>query len=682
SVEAGGYLVILMDEKDDKNGTDSFLHASFKLGTDTNCLMIYKGTETVLNAPLTRTELEFSVGQQGGATVYYTSPTPGQANASDNFQNETEALASLEHSVVVSEACAYQENGSDWVELCNVSQTPVSLNGWSISDKPLGKEEESTYTFGEISLNAGECLLLSSVDENGDGTLPFSLSADGDKIYLYDQEGNMKDFFTVAQAHAGHSCGRDLATGTTLFYDVPTPQQPNGTGYTGYAQLPELSNMGGYAQIGEKITAPMSQDMTIYYTDDGTVPTQESQVFTEYTLNGNQVLRFYVVQAGLLPSEVTAVTYITDAVHDVPIVCLSSDPYGLYSDEEGILVDGGKGDYEFPYRGANFWQDWEREVSFEYYLPDGSRELFCNAGAKVHGQYSRAYPQKSIALYFRSKYNTSEVHYPFFDENNPVTDFSSILLRATGQDHSGARIRDAFVAETAEEYSDLLHMDWKPICVYINGQYQGQYNLREKISADHIKNHEGIQKENLDLVKDNDEVKSGSREDFSAILRYMEEHDMSTQESYEYVASKIDIDNYIDYLITEIFFANEDGGSNNKHYRDSENGKWRWILYDVDMSMGMTQDCTEVNGFNTLKDIFSPSGNGAEAFYVSGLQRGLTQNSTYMQKFISRYAELLNTSFMPDKLSARLDEMTAKMDAEMKLHQLSYSPSYEEWKES
>jgi len=155
---------------------------------------------------------------------------------------------------------------------------------------------------------------------------------------------------------------------------------------------------------------------------------------------------------------------------------------------------------------------------------------------------------------------------------------------------------------------------------------------------------------------------------------------MSTQESYDYVASKMDIDNYIDYLITEIFFANQDGGSNNKHYRDNQDGKWRWILYDVDMSL--PKSCAEVNGFNTMEDIFSPSGSGAEAFNISTLQRGLTKNDTYIQKFISRYAELLNTSFMPDKLSARLDEMTAQMDAEMKLHGQICEPTYEDWQYS
>ncbi len=688
SIEPGGYLIVLMDDHEDRNGTDEFLHASFKLGSDDNRLMIFKGSDLVLDTPLYYTEKELSLGSQDGVPVYYTVPTPGTENTAEVFSAEADALAAVTHTVVVSEAAAYQTGGetenADWIELCNISDAAVSLSGWTICKKPIEKNPEKYYTLGEVTLNPGECLLLYSADEDA-GTedaahLPFKLSIDGDEIYVYDNQKVLKDFFVVGNMHPGDSCGRDISTDKTVFYDIPTPGAPNTEqAYPGYAQLPALSNPGGYAQDGEVITAELPAGMTLYYTDDGTIPDEESPVFENYTLDGNCALRFLVQQEGLLPSEITAVTYITDAVHDVPIVCLTSDPYGLYSDAEGILVDGGKGSSEFPYKGANFWQDWEREVSFEYYTPDGKRELSCNAGTKVHGQYSRAYEQKSLAIYFRSEYGTSEVSYPFFDENNPVTDFSSILLRASGQDHDGARIRDAFVSETAEEYSDLLHMDWRPICVYINGEYNGIYDLREKVSASHVENHEGIKKENLDMIKDNDNVKHGSREDFTALLNYIADHDMSQQENYDYVAQHMDIDNYIDYLITEIFFAKTDGGTNNKHYRDNTGGKWRWILYDVDMSM--FKKAAEVDGFNTLEDIFNPYGDGAEAFYVSELQQGLTKNKTFIDKFITRYAELLNSTFLPERLSARLDAMTSQMDAEMKLHGQVYAPAYENWLE-
>ena len=88
-----------------------------------------------------------------------------------------------------------------------------------------------------------------------------------------------------------------------------------------------------------------------------------------------------------------------------------------------------------------------------------------------------------------------------------------------------------------------------------------------------------------------------------------------------------------------------------------------------------------MDGFNTLEDIFNPYGNGAEAFYVSELQQGLTKNKTFMDKFITRYAELLNSTFLPERLSARLDAMTSQMDAEMKLHGQVYAPAYENWLE-
>ena len=88
SIEPGGYLIVLMDDHEDRNGTDEFLHASFKLGSDDNRLMIFKGSDLVLDTPLYYTEKELSLGSQDGVPVYYTVPTPGTENTAEVFSAE------------------------------------------------------------------------------------------------------------------------------------------------------------------------------------------------------------------------------------------------------------------------------------------------------------------------------------------------------------------------------------------------------------------------------------------------------------------------------------------------------------------------------------------------------------------------------------------------------------------
>ncbi len=72
-------------------------------------------------------------------------------------------------------------------------------------------------------------------------------------------------------------------------------------------------------------------------------------------------------------------------------------------------------------------------------------------------------------------------------------------------------------------------------------------------------------------------------ESYALLIEFIESNDLAQEENFEYVASQVDMDNYIDYTITELFFSNYDWPGNNiKAWRNKPSGKWRWILYDLD----------------------------------------------------------------------------------------------------
>ena len=51
----------------------------------------------------------------------------------------------------------------------------------------------------------------------------------------------------------------------------------------------------------------------------------------------------------------------------VYVVSLVSDPYNLTSEEAGIMIKGPNASDTYPYQGANYWQDWEREAHVEVF---------------------------------------------------------------------------------------------------------------------------------------------------------------------------------------------------------------------------------------------------------------------------------------------------------------------------
>ena len=293
----------------------------------------------------------------------------------------------------------------------------------------------------------------------------------------------------------------------------------------------------------------------------------------------------------------------------------------------------------------------------------------------MFGQYSRAYDQKSMAIHLRDKYGKNEITYPFFKDND-VTTLSHLVLRAGGQDQKQTRIRDAFCAQVMKGHTTLAIMDWTPVALYINGQYWGFYDLREKINEDYFASHEGLDIDGMTIIKGDSRVITGTNTEIKALYAYVKSHDLSQSANYEYVCSVMDVDNFIDYLITEIFFGNGDTG-NKKCYK-AKNGKWRWVMFDFDMAM--RSETTWGDRFNTIEMLFNPGGHGSNNGFTTCLQTNLIKNSEFRNKFLTRYAELLNTVFMPENMKAVLKTMTDRIDSEMKLHGQRWNrPDYNTW---
>jgi len=570
-------------------------------------------------------------------------------------ENLTDVLLA---SVSINEVSACKNTGgtADWVELYNASEEDINLKGWCLSDKSTARDR---FAFTEKTVIKAKSYLLVSLEK-----ADFSLNAAGETLYLTNDKRVTVDVFETGKLRRGVTSGRD-GTGARVFFTEPTPGKKNAAeAFTAYALTPVLSVSGGSVASGTKVTVcSEEQGVTLRYTVNGSAPTASSPVFSSLTVNETTVLRVRAFAEGKLPSETATATYLVGCEHDIPVVCLTADNDDLFSESRGIFAYGSHYSSSFPYSGANFWKDWEREANFEYMI-NGTDAVDLPVGIKVFGQYSRAYAQKSVAVYFRSDYGAESVTYPFFEETDH-TEFNSLVLRAGGQDQSYTRIRDAFCSQVMKGNTSLVFQEWQPVAVYINGSYWGLYGLREKINADWLSMYGNVDGDNLDLIKGNKTAKQGTNEDYLDLINYVKTHDLSKSEYYNAVAARVDIDNYIDYLITEIFFCNGDTG-NIKFYRErSENGKWRWIMFDFDMTL---RNEALWNSYNMFEKLFNPSGHGSGNAFSTALQCALLKNGTFKQKFIERFAELLNTAFTPGYMREVLEPMAAKIDSEMTRH--------------
>jgi len=158
-------------------------------------------------------------------------------------------------------------------------------------------------------------------------------------------------------------------TSNWYFYSKTTPGVPNSDlGYQRVGSCVYFSWPGGLydSPITLELTAE-NRSATIYYSLDGSVPTESSLVYSgPIYLNATKVVRASSIETDALESPIMTNTYIVGQQHNLAVISLATAPENLWDPDSGIYVMGNNASYELPYYGANFWQDWEKSVHIEF----------------------------------------------------------------------------------------------------------------------------------------------------------------------------------------------------------------------------------------------------------------------------------------------------------------------------
>lgn len=608
---------------------------------------------------------------------------------------------------------------SDWIELHNAGDSAIDLRSFYLSD-------DTTDLFkwrlpAGVTLSPGEYMLVFADDRDYWIHASFNLNKMGEYVVMSDSAGVIVDSIRVPFLLNDMSYGRLPSDPAVLsVFETPTPGVVNtGSVPKHIAPLTRFSKPGGFYDGPVKITlsagdppsvkgsveeggfpdvsapssiaatdtfgpgsmadpnasAPSSiaaPDLQIYYTLDGSYPTASSFLYTDsIEITATTAVRAIVIDENAIPGIATTQTYFINEPQHLPVFSMVTNPEHLYSDETGIMVQGTNGvpGYctDIPH---NLAQDWERPVNLEFYEQGSQQVLNLMCGTKIFGGCSRIrYPQKSLAFYARSEYEYSSFKYQLFP-SKPADDYETFILRAGADDQPHTFFRDPLTHMVVQDLVDVDMQAYRPVVLYINGEYYGIINLREKINEHYVNDNFGIEADSVDMLKRNGEdswnVVSGSNEDFISMMDFVRGNDLSLPANYAYMTTLIDIDEYINYQVIQVYLGARDWPGNNIKYWKSSVApytKWRWVLYDLDHHFkeffgNIMEESTELDcGCSWPNPPWSTL-----------LFRSMLENETFRQKFITRFNLLSSTVFERERMHAMVNQLQQALLPEMPRH--------------
>jgi hypothetical protein len=433
-----------------------------------------------------------------------------------------------------------------------------------------------------------------------------------------------------------------------------------------------------------------SGEAEVHYTIDGSIPTEASPRYIDpLIIDRTQVLRARVFKDGLIPSRIVTHTYLINEEVHLPVLSLVTDPANLWNPEIGIYTEG-----RYPIL-PNYLQrgrEWERPVLMEFFEDDHSLGFAVDGGIRIFGGTTRLQPKKSFILYFREEYGQERLDYPIFWEaefdKHELDGFSSLVVRNVGDDGEGGlpRIRDPLMQALWWEEGGLISAK-RSIFVYLNGKPWGIYNLREHIDADYIASNFHI--DDCDLITEELTVKAGNAVNWDATLSFFESHDLASSANYTRAGELIDLRNFTDFEIFQIYGGNIDVWANYVRFRPrSPEGKWRWIMWDMDLTFGLDPQIGVSH--DTLawytRDKPRPDLGPAWAdgdLWLTLMLRKLLENEEHRNYFINRFADLLNTTLHPENIIAKIDALASIIEPDIPLEMARWSDewggSVEEW---
>jgi len=575
----------------------------------------------------------------------------------------------------------------DWVELYNPTNSPVDIGGMYLTDALTNPTlwQIPSNASGQTTIAPNGYMILWFDKETDQGPLHINakLGSSGEDLAIFSSTGTLIDSRTFDVQYENVSEGRTPNGGAAWdYFPAATPGSANNT-------TPGLSKADSpIASVGSGLfsntqtvqlstTTPNGE---IFYTTDGSIPTPFANLYTgPISISANTPLRAVTFANGFLESKPATFNYLFNVSHTFPIVNITAG--------DDLLFDPAIGIY------PNYTEDIEIPAHVELIETNGTVGFSQIAEIEIHGSGSAAAPQKSIALKAKKSLGGKKFEYPVFDDLN-FDAYRSLIVRNSGQDHNITMFRDALVSSLVRDLSDvngiieppkLYTQGHRPSVVYINGEYWGIHNIRERMDKRYLKVHFDLDDDEVDFLENNDEVKEGDLVEWNSVVDFLNNNDLTNDASFNELNEKIDTDHYLDYVVFNLYIDNYDWpGNNNQRWREKvPNAKWRFMTYDLDFTFGLFTPQGWNSGVwfnNSISRLSNENGyNWPNPDWSTLLFRKMITNEKWKTKLINRMADQINVLYDADRINGRIDNFKAVYTPEMPQHIDRWTTGFLDW---
>ncbi len=478
-----------------------------------------------------------------------------------------------------------------WVELYNTGDTHENLYGYRIGTKD---KFNKGYTLPAVVIPAGGYLLIYCDKEGAGVHTDFRVDSGKGDIFLFNPDGEVVDSLSLKKQPAPDvAYGRTEDGGDEWGYEItPTPGAKNSGGISDvvlgevvFSEPGCVTKISKYREIGLSLPENAPEDAGIIYTTDGSEPTLTNgrRYKSPIMIYGSAVIRAKAVADGCVSRPSNTQSYLAlGRKVTLPVVSIVMNNDYLYDEEIGIFADGTGGE-----GSENYRYDWRRPLNVEYFAGEGEDAAFNQLGeTRVQGGSTRNRKLKSMAVYANKRFGEKRFNYELWSHDKPgITDNKSFILRNGGNDFDRCYLRDAIIQRVLGHHTDAL--DWQgfqPAVVFINGEYHGMLNLRERSNDDNIAaNYGGL--EDIDMIENWVEMKAGDWNRYSDLLEFIK-----TSHSFDEWNEKVDIASFSTLIALNAWVCNDDFLYNNTviwRRNDGVDGRWRFLLKDCDASLGL-----------------------------------------------------------------------------------------------